>query len=511
MLLRRAARVRGGAPALWDATNRPQVAGGVARRLSWSQVDAAVDQLAARISMLDLPNDTIIATHFSTGVDGVLATLAIHRAGLIAAPVPLGWGQREIIAYLRRLGARAILTTGRAGPIDCADMMRHVAAEVFAIRAVMSLGEPRLDGVLALDDAFDGEPLHYATPSLNEDAADRVALVTADVDADGARPVARSSNDLVAFALPGLLAGAPDEAAVTAGVMSIDTAAGFALQVVPWLMSQSRLVLHPPFAPRVFREAIVADGATHVVLPAIALAAVHGLERARLVHVLALARRPSDLSLALAARLDGVTIDAFFLAGETGLCPIRAGAGGPTLLVGDHRFATQASNAPVLVSVSVSPRGTLALSGAMTPSTRWASASLGAGPIDTGIPVKRVEGGADLTITGEEIGVAMIGGRRFAEADIRAAYDEAGGGVGPVLRIDPVLGRRVAGVSGNGRGVVGLAARLADTGVTSLAVPGATRHGGQITVETPPAETAADVARERVELALAMAKLTGAR
>ncbi|WP_164045041.1 hypothetical protein, partial [Serratia marcescens] len=85
------------------------------------------------------------------------------------------------------------------------------------------------------------------------------------------------------------------------------------------------------------------------------------------------------------------------------------------------------------------------------------------GFFDTGLSVSTDKASRALLIADGPEGVVAIGGRRFAEADIRAAYAEAGGEIAPVLRADPVLGQRVSGIVGDGRAIVGLAGRLAET------------------------------------------------
>ena len=109
----------------------------------------------------------------------------------------------------------------------------------------------------------------------------------------------------------------------------------------------------------------------------------------------------------------------------------------------------------------------------------------------TGMPAAADKATRSIAIGSREAGVVSIGGRRFAESAIRGAYAEAGGEIAPVIRPDPLLGERVAGIVGDGRAIVGLAARLVESGLTPLAIPGGTRQTGQLPFEdTRPKETA---------------------
>ena len=488
-LLRRAAEARPQAPALVDAPNRPHVAGGEPRRFDWVGLDAAVDALAGRLKAHAFPTDSVIATQFPLGSDGIVALLAVIRAGLIAAPLPLGWGRREIVRHLQRLGARAILTAGRAGPIDCADIMRFAAADAFSVRSVMSIGAPVLDGVVPLDEVLDaGTAIDPVETLRSGNAADHVALVTADATAAGHVAVARSHNQLISGGLAAYMTGVPDETAVFAATLSPDAFAGLALQIVPWLMSGGTLIAHPPFAPRAFADGLAASGATHAILPAAAAACLFAPvpPAPALRHIALLTRRPDEMAAALGVRPDGCAVDVFLGLGETGLARVVSSGAAAGIVAGADTFATGAGQAPVLVETRRGADGTLRLRCAMVPvsafppgAERGAPAVSRADPdgfVDTGLPVQD-DAAARLLIPGPvPEGVVAIGGRRFAESELRAAYAEAGGEIAPVLRDDPVLGQRVAGIVGDGRAMIGLAGRLAETGLTPLGVPGGQRQ-----------------------------------
>lgn len=493
-LLRRAAAFRPDAPALADAINREALIGGVARSLTWAELDRLVDRLAGRLRDLGLQADTVVATLFPLSSEGVATLLALSRAGLIAAPLPLGWGRREAVAHLKTVGAKAILTCGRAGPVDCADMMRFAAAEVFSIRFVLSLGGPALDGVVPLDDVLDNPgPADPVEVERSGPAAHHVVVVTADATAAGHLAVARSHAELAAGGLAGFMTMVPDDGATLAATMAPDSFAGLALQLVPWLMAGCRLILHPPFAPRVFADRLTADGVTHAVLPAAFAGCLDDLTAPTLRHVLLVARRSPEVAAAALLRLPGVVIDTLFAAGEAGVVRTLMTEGMPAIRAGSDSFATSAGQAPVLVEARAGKDGQLELAGAMVPRAAFPpGAERMRGPtwsVDPagfhtcGQAAAAIPKVSALSIGETAPGIVAIGGRCFPESDIRAAYAEAGGEIAPVIRADPVLGQRVSGVIGDGRAIVGLAGRLEATGITPLAVPGGSRRTGPIPFE----------------------------
>jgi acyl-CoA synthetase (AMP-forming)/AMP-acid ligase II len=495
-LLRRAAEIRPAARALTDAPNRPHLIGGEPRQLSWAELDGLVDALAGRLRDMGLPTDAVVATQFALSSDAVITLLALMRAGLVAAPIPLGWGRRETTAHLQRIGARAILTAGRAGPVDCADMMRFAAAETFSVRFVLSLGGPSLDGVIPLDDvlanAAAAERVEVARP---DNPADHVAVVTADAVAEGHIAVARSHNELIAGGLAAFMAGVPDEHSVFAATLAPDCFAGLALQIVPWLMSGGTLVAHPPLALRIVLDRLAPDGATHAVLPAAAAAAIVSAPLARrpsLRHLALFSRRPVETEAFAEAVAEGLAVDVFLGIGETAVArALKDGAG--AIMLGPDTHTSGSGQSPVLVESRVGAEGRLELRGAMVPRVAFPpGAENGVPPYwsvdedgfrDTGLPAAADKARKSLSIGSREPGVVSIGGRRFAEAALRAAYVEAGGEIAPVIRPDPLLGDRVSGVVGDGRAIAGLAGRLIETGVTPLAIPGGTRQAGQLPFE----------------------------
>lgn len=483
-LLRRAAEIAPDRPALSDAPNRAHLIGGAPRALTWSQLDALVDRLAARLRDLGCATDNVVATQFPLASDALIALLAISRAGLIAAPIPLGWGRRETVAQLQRVGARAVLTAGRAGPVDCADLMRHAAAEVFSIRFVLSIAGPALDGVVPLDDLFEetGAPPRVAVARTGEPAG-HVVLVTAEAAASGHAAVARSHAQVIAGGLAAFAAGGADEQAVIAAAMAPDTFAGIAMQVVPWLMSGAHLIAHPPLALRVLADSLGAAGTTHVVAPA-ALGGVLAEANAPALRHITLVARSARHAEALAGLPLQPAMDGFLAVGEAALIRITGADGAIPL---GKAAGAQGS---VAVETGTSAAGTLMVRGAMVPAAAFPpGAERGQPPFwiidasgfhDTGLTVAFGAEDATLVLTGGERGLVTVGGRRFAEADIRAAYAEAGGEIAPVIKPDPVLGERVAGVIGDGRALQGLAARLVDSGLTPLGIPGGTRRGGPL-------------------------------
>ena len=86
--------------------NRSSFTDGAPRRLTYAQADRTISAIAARLQRLGLPTDAVVGIQLPNTVESVITLLAVLRAGLIAAPLPLLWRHADAAAALSRLGAR---------------------------------------------------------------------------------------------------------------------------------------------------------------------------------------------------------------------------------------------------------------------------------------------------------------------------------------------------------------------------------------------------------------------
>ena len=82
-----------------------EAAGGfreVPRRLTYAEADAEISRLAAFFAAVGLKHDNVIGLQSAGTVDAVIALLAALRAGLVVAPLPLHWRQKNVLEALTR-------------------------------------------------------------------------------------------------------------------------------------------------------------------------------------------------------------------------------------------------------------------------------------------------------------------------------------------------------------------------------------------------------------------------
>jgi AMP-binding enzyme len=465
-LFRRNAERRPDALALVDPPNREAFTGGPPRRMTYAQTDHVVSALAGRLRRLRLHTDSLVAFQVANSVESVLTLLAILRAGLIAMPLPLLWRRADLRNVLSQVGARALIVSGHIGGEDHFDIALQAAADVFSIRYVCGFGPKPPDGVVGLDDLFDGQALD-PLPSINEERdpppSAHLATVTFDLTAEGLVPVARSHAELVAAGLAVLLEGSISQEATILSTVAMTSFGGLAVSVVPWLLCGGTLILHQPFEAGVFAAQCLTGRCDSVIVPgpmigplvqAGRLAPDEGVRR-----VIGLWRAPERLAHAPPWREPSILLTDVQVFGEVGLIAARRGHDGLPAPVawGSVAAPRGVPGAPVVAEIRRTERGTLAISGPMVPRSPFPP-----GVEDTPFPAIKVspDGFIDTGYacrSGQEgplasappAGIVSVGGYRFVAGALQQTVLELDADATLAALPDALCGHRLAGAAGN--------------------------------------------------------------
>lgn len=461
-LFRRAGVRSSSGLALIDPPNRESFTDGAPRQLTFAQADRAISTLAARLCRLGLQTDTVVAIQLANTVENIITFLAVLRAGMIAVPVPLLWRRYDMIAGLRQIGARAIITSTRIGDTAHAEIAMQVAAELFPIRLIGAFGDNRPDGVVSLDDIFTTDPAP-PSPRVNrigqpgDHAADHVAAITLDVTPAGFVPVARSHMQLLAGgAATYLEAGAPQNGRILSAIPPASYA-GIALTLLPWLTGGGTLSLHHGFDPDTFAAQARdhRDGMIVLPGPVIKPLAQTDLLGGANQTLLALWRSPEQLATAPLWRGDAALIDVSCF-GEVGLMAARRGSDRIPADIPLGRVGTpRATGAVSVAETARSKNGTLMVRGPMVPVHAFPpGAELGPDPhleadatgfVDTGFTCRLDHDSQTLTVTGPPGGITTIGGYRFRPLEVETQVAEADPAATVVALPGGLLAQRLAG------------------------------------------------------------------
>jgi hypothetical protein len=464
-LFRKAALRRPGDTALIDPPNRESFTDGAPRRLTYAEADRMISAIAGRLRRIGLDTDAIVGLQIANTVENVLTLLAVLRAGLIAMPLPLLWRRAEASAALGRVGASALIVSGRVGMVDHFDLAMQVGAEIFSIRHVCGFGGNPPDGLTPLDDLYAAaelDPLPSFERALPPGPGAHLAAITWDVTPDGLVPVARSHAELIAGGVAVLLEGRFEQDAVVLSTLTMSSFAGLAVALIPWLLNGGTLALHHPFDPETFLaqrrsircETVIVPGPLVTDLAeAGQLAAADGLKR-----VLGVWRAPERLPRAPTWRGGTIALTDVQVFGETGLIATRRGPGGRpgTILFGPVAAPRGASGAMVVAEAQPSGKRTVALRGPMVPRCPFPRGAERAtlpylkidvnGFVDTGYGC-RIEDSPAMTLTGPPPGVISIGGYRFVVRDLQDMVSGVEGDASLATLPDALAGHRLAGTA----------------------------------------------------------------
>lgn len=270
-LLERAAKTAPDRIALVDAPDRQEWTDGAPRTLTFRDLDQRVDQLAGFLGAIGLPVDTVVGLQMPATSDAVIALLAVARAGLVAAPLPLAWRKADLVAALNRVGAKGVVTVGRVEEEPLARRLRDVAADLFSIRFVFGTGGSLPDGLVDLDRVF-SEMETLPPPrevARRGNPADHVVTFTFCETGGVPRAVPRSHNHWIAAGCHLLVEARFEPGTRFLSAFAPTGLAGIGGALVPWLLTSGTLALaHPVETSRIADAARLAE-ADVVIAPSV--------------------------------------------------------------------------------------------------------------------------------------------------------------------------------------------------------------------------------------------------
>ncbi|WP_319531876.1 class I adenylate-forming enzyme family protein [uncultured Cohaesibacter sp.] len=148
---------RGDEIALIDDQDHHAITGRKPQCLSFIRTWRRVVGLCNFLSGIGMKTDTVVAVMLPPCADAAVLTLAASRMGYILAPLPLTSGEAEMRQKIEQLGAKAIVCSAHYESEPIAERARNVAADLFSIRFVFSIGEGAPEGLIELQSVLDDE------------------------------------------------------------------------------------------------------------------------------------------------------------------------------------------------------------------------------------------------------------------------------------------------------------------------------------------------------------------
>lgn len=258
------------AVAVIDPLNRADFTNGVPKKLTFAEVDTAVQRLAAALVTNGIGKDDIVAIQLPNIAELVLSYLALGRIGAIATPFPVQYREYELEQLCNFVEAKAFITASKIGDRANAALVKGLDLET--VDTVLAFGDEVPEGVVALDAAAPDEAaLDAYLADLTVDANDTFTICWTSGTESMPKGVPRSHNDWIAIGRMvqyGAQVG-PDDSMLTP--FPLVNMGGIGGTLVPWLLSGCTFVIHHPFDMPTFFKQIVINKINYTLLPPAAL------------------------------------------------------------------------------------------------------------------------------------------------------------------------------------------------------------------------------------------------
>jgi len=248
--------------ALVDAPNRSAFFTGEPMRLTWTQLNNAVNALASTLQSAGIGVGDPVAIQLPNVVELPISLLACFRIGAVATPFPIQHREHELRHGLAVSGARHLITAARPDRVDVLETSMEVLAEFDG--AMFTFGDTSIDGAvpLELSQGPASEPTVYVA-----DPTDVATICWTSGTTGTPKGVPRAHNMWLASSdsqVTELELTANERILCPFPVVNM---AGIGGMLVPWLQTGSTLLLHHPIDLPVFLGQISSEAITYTVAP----------------------------------------------------------------------------------------------------------------------------------------------------------------------------------------------------------------------------------------------------
>jgi acyl-CoA synthetase (AMP-forming)/AMP-acid ligase II len=250
------------AEALVDAPNRAAFFSGEPVRLTWAQLDNAINGVSSALQAAGIAAGDAVAIQLPNAVELPITILACIRIGAIATPFPIQHREHELRHGLAASGARHLVTAARPDRDDVLETSMSVLGEFDA--SMLTFGSTSIEGAteLSLPDAQAALPVaHVAGPN------DVVTICWTSGTTGLPKGVPRSHSMWLASSdvqVSELQLTAAERILCPFPVVNM---AGIGGMLVPWIQTGSALFLHHPIDLPIFLAQIGSEAITYTVAP----------------------------------------------------------------------------------------------------------------------------------------------------------------------------------------------------------------------------------------------------
>ncbi|BCK56001.1 class I adenylate-forming enzyme family protein [Nocardia wallacei] len=256
--------------------------------VTYAELDDLTVRLAAGLSRLGIGAEDVVAVQLPNSRLACAADLAVAALGAIVLPFPVGRGTREAATLLRRSEAVAVIALAEHNGQHSARLIREMAADLPALRAVIGVGRHSCRGCVPIHALLAPDAGDFRPHRPDADGPARI-LVTSGSEAEP-KMVLYSHNALTGGRGAMLAALHDDDPATMRNLFLVPLASAFGSSgtAVTLAAFGATLVLQPRFDPTATLAMVEKTRPTH-------LLGVPTMLRLLLDHPAAAATDPSGL------------------------------------------------------------------------------------------------------------------------------------------------------------------------------------------------------------------------
>ncbi len=249
--------------AVVDPLNREELVGSGQERVTYAQLEQAVEAVATALLNLGVAKDDIIMVQLPNTWELAMLYLAISRSGGIISPVPMQWRLKELEYVAKLTGAKGLITVRGFKGFDHWAMASKLRAKVQGLQHLLSLEDIR--GFTRQK----GDPA--ALDKVSVDADDIFTLCwTSGTEAE-AKGCPLSHNNWIFQCSIGIRAAGIKKGDVQLTASPLVNMASLGTTFTPWLILGGTYVLHHPFEPQLFVRQMIEEKVNYTLLvPAVA-------------------------------------------------------------------------------------------------------------------------------------------------------------------------------------------------------------------------------------------------
>lgn len=281
-LLAERVRERGSQLAVVDPVDKSEYVDGLPGRVTWAELDAEVDRLAAMLLRAEVRAGEVVGVQLPNTVEQIAVVLAVWRIGAIVSLLAVHSTEPEIVEVCNESCVSAFVTAARIGSNHVAERVISVRTQIPTLRTVLSYGVGVPDGVVRIGHgvatAADIAEVAAHVAADSPAADDCIAICWTSGTEGRPKGVPHAHCESLAHAR-----GVVEAAGLTADDVILNpfpmmTSAGIIGTMLPWLSTGCVLVQHQPFRLDVFVRQIAEEKVTYTAGRPSMLAAVDVLE-----------------------------------------------------------------------------------------------------------------------------------------------------------------------------------------------------------------------------------------